>query len=235
LNTFLFPKLDFDIDNFRFFVGGPAMKAIKILLKTLLFLVGILVSIWIFMPWKQVGEVALLAVGRQLKTPVAWSAIGNVPGGFLVEDLDVQKLMGMVDVSFKTLTIVPDLTASLLSMAPTCRISFTGSTEDDIAVTPLKKIPCVVLDYGGVTLSLNDQGILLDAMRSDGEISMRGSLLLSLSAERLIRWADVALEVKSEPFEKELPSLQMSLGLPLEQEAPGRWSLRRTMENNEKT
>jgi hypothetical protein len=138
--------------------------------------------------------------------------------------------MGMVDVSFGTLTIVPDLTASLLRMAPTCRISFTGNAVGEIAVMPLKKIPGVALGNGSLTVSLSDQKIFLEDMRSDGEISMRGSLLLSLSAERLIRWADVTLDVKSEAFEKELPSLQMSLGLPVEQDAPGHWFLRRAME-----
>jgi hypothetical protein len=207
------------------------MKAIKLILKTLLFLLGILVSVWVFMPWKQVGEILLLEAGRQLKTPASltWAAVGNAPGGFVVEDLKARKLMGMVDVSFGTLTIIPELMASLLAMSPTCRISFTDNAVSEIAVTPLKKIPGVVLNNGHVTVSLNNREILLDEVRSDGEISMRGSLLLSLSAERLIRWADVTLDVKSEPFEQELPSLQMSLGLPLEQDSPGHWFLRRGM------
>lgn len=206
------------------------MKAIRILLKTFLFLVGAVLSAWIFIPWSQVGESALLAATRQLPTPasITWSAVSSVPRGFVIMDLKARKLMGMVDVSFKTLTIVPDVVASLLAMSPTCRISFTGNTVGEIAVTPLKIIPGIALGDGSVTVSLNDQGILLDEMRSDGEMSMRGSLALSPSAERLIRWADVALDVKSEAFEKELPSLQMSLGLPVQQDAPGRWFLRRT-------
>ena len=207
------------------------MKALSILIKTLLFLVGLLVAVWIFLPWKQVGEYALVAAGRRLETPasITWAAVNNVPGGFVIEDLKAQRLMGMVDVSFSTLTVVPDMIASLLNMSPTCRISFTGNTVSEIAVTPLKKIPGIVLNNGHTIVSLNDQGILLDEVYSDGEISMRGSLLLSPSGERLIGWADVALDIKSEPFEKELPSLQMSLGLPLQQDVPGRWFLRRGM------
>jgi hypothetical protein len=207
------------------------MKTIKILLKMLLFLVGFLVSVWIFMPWKQVGEVVLLAAMRQLETPasITWAAVSNAPGGFVVEGLDARKLMGMVDVSFSTLTVVPDLIASSLAMSPTFQIAFTGNTVGEIAVTPLKKIPGIELGDGSLTVSLNSQGILMDKIRSDGEMSMRGLLALSPSAERLIRWADVTLDIKSEPFEKELPSLQMSLGLPVQQDAPGRWFLRRAM------
>jgi hypothetical protein len=48
-------------------------------------------------------------------------------------------------------------------------------------------------------------------------------LLFDLSAMRIIR-ADVALNVRSEPFENEvLPSLVNFL--PLRQEAPGNWRL----------
>ena len=207
------------------------MKAISIFLKTLLFLVGVLMAVWIFLPWKQVGEYALAAAGRRLETPasITWAAVSNVPGGFVIEDLKAQRLMGMGDVSFRTVTVVPDLMASLLRMSPTCQISFTGNTVGEIAVTPLKKIPGVALGNGSFIVSFSDQGILLDDVRSDGEIAMRGSLLLSPSSERLIGWAEVALDIKSEPFEKELPSLQMSLGLPLQQDAPGRWFLRRGM------
>ena len=207
------------------------MKAISIFLKTLLFLVGVLMAVWIFLPWKQVGEYALVAAGRRLETPasITWAAVNNVPGGFVIEDLKAQKLMGMGDVSFRTVTVVPDMMPSLLRMSPTCRISFTDNTVSEIAVTPLKKIPGVALGNGSFTVSFSDQGILLDEVRSDGEIAMRGSLLLSPSSERLIGWAEVALDIKSEPFEKELPSLQMSLGLPLQQDAPGRWFLRRGM------
>ena len=207
------------------------MKAISIFLKTLLFLVGVLMAVWIFLPWKQVGEYALAAAGRRLETPasITWGTVNNVPGGFVIEDLKAQRLMGMGDVSFRTVTVVPDLMASLLGMSPTCQISFTDNTVSEIAVTPLKKIPGVALGNGSFIVSFSDQGILLDEVRSDGEIAMRGSLLLSPSSERLIGWAEVALDIKSEPFEKELPSLQMSLGLPLQQDAPGRWFLRRGM------
>ena len=85
------------------------MKAISIFLKTLLFLVGVLVAVWIFLPWKQVGEYALATAVRRLETPITWATVNNVPGGFVIEDLKAQRLMGMGDVSFRTVTVIPDM------------------------------------------------------------------------------------------------------------------------------
>ncbi|MDR1979883.1 MAG: hypothetical protein LBQ42_14205 [Synergistaceae bacterium] len=213
------------------------MKTVKILLKICVFVAGVVAAGWVFMPWKQVGETVLLSASRRLKAPflIAYSSVGNVPGGFAVEDLDVRGLMGMLDVSFKKLTIVPDILASLLNMAPTCRVAFAGNALGEISVTPLKKIPGVVIGSGRVAVSFNRQGILLEELRSDGDLSMNGSLLLAPSADRLIHWANVAINVKSELFEKELPSLEAALGLPLQQDAPGRWFLRRTLAQGGKT
>jgi hypothetical protein len=185
------------------------------------------------MPWKQVGESALLLASQRLKilSSSAYSSVGSAPGGFVVEDLEARGLMGKVDLSFRTLTIVPDIAASLMNMAPTCRVAFTGSALGEIAVTPLKKIPGATLGSGRLVVSLNRQGILLEGLRSDGDLSMNGSLLVAPSADPPIRWADVAINVKSETFEKEMSSLQMLL--PLEQDTPGRWFLRRTVTRGE--
>jgi hypothetical protein len=209
------------------------MKTLKFLLKGLLFVAGIGVAAWVFMPWKQVGEGVLLLASKRLNilSSSSYASVGGVPGGFVVEDWEARGLMGKVDLSFRTLTIVPDIVASLMNMAPTCRVAFTGSALGEIAVTPLKKIPGVTLGNGRLVVSLNRQGVLLEGLRSDGDLSMNGSLLVAPSASPPIRWADVAINVKSEPFEKEMSSLQMLL--PLEQDAPGRWFLRRTVTRGE--
>ena len=79
---------------------------------------------------------------------------------------------------------------------------------------------------GRVVLSFNRQGIFLDGLRSDGELSMAGSLLADPSAMRIV-WADVAMDVRSESFEENLPVIASLSGLPLHQEGSGRWLLRR--------
>jgi hypothetical protein len=203
------------------------MKTIKILLQGLLFITGAVLAVWFFMPWKQVGESLLLAAGRRSGVPVVYSSVESAPGGFVVENLEIQKFRGMVDGSAGTLTVVPDLWASLVNMAPTCRISFTGSVLD--VTVALKKIPGIVIGSGRVVVSLSAQGVLLDRLRSDGDLSMAGALFISPSAPLPIRWADVTIDVKSDSLEQELSAVAELNLLPLEQESPGRWHLRRAV------
>lgn len=203
------------------------MKILKFFLSFFLFVAGVLLAAWFFMPWKQLGESVLLFAAQQVPFRVAYASVRGVSGGFSVEDLEARGLLGMADVSFRTLTVVPDVTSSLLNMALVCRFVFTGVALGDIAVTPRKKIPGVFLGNGRATLSLTAEEVLLEGLRSDGELALNGVLLLAPSGTPIIRRADVTLAVSSEPFEKELPSLQMAFSLPLRQEAPGRWSFRR--------
>jgi hypothetical protein len=196
------------------------MKTLKFLLRGLLFIVGFIAAAWFFMPWKQVGEGALLLAVQQLKAPatVAYAAVRGVAGGFAIEGLEARKLMGMADISLKTFTVVPDVSASLLNMTPTCQVAFTGEV-----LSPLR----IALSGGraAISFSFRRREILLDGLRSDGDLAMDGALLIDLSGTRPIQWAEVAINVKSDALEKEFPSLQMFL--PLRQEAPGRWVLRR--------
>lgn len=214
------------------------MKIVKFLLKGLVFVVGILLAVWFFMPWQQVGEYALLRAAQQLKAPAAitYAAVDGVSGGFIVKDLDVRGLMGMVNLSCKTLKITPDLFASVMGVAPTCHIAFTGNALGEITILR-KKIPAIYIGDGGVTISLGRREILLEGLRSNGDLSMNGVLALAPRADRVIAWSDVMLNVKSEAFEKELPSLQQALGLPLQQESPGKpgqWVLRRARPGTQK-
>ncbi|MDR2174725.1 MAG: hypothetical protein LBO82_02160 [Synergistaceae bacterium] len=201
------------------------MKAVKVLSGGLVFLAGAALAVWFFMPWQQVGESALLFVSRRLPEPssLSYSAVKSVPGGFSAENLSVSRLAGVTDVSCKTLTVVPDISASLLNLAPTCRVAFTGGALDEIAVTPVKKLPGIDLGDGRAVVAAGRREIFLDGLRSNGELAMNGILLFDFSAMRIIR-ADVALNVRSEPFENEVLPFLKNL-LPLRQEAPGSWRL----------
>ncbi|MDR3265025.1 MAG: hypothetical protein LBT15_03340 [Synergistaceae bacterium] len=210
------------------------MKIIRILLKGLVFVIGVLIAAWVFMPWKQVGEAALLMAARRLAPPasISCSSVENAPGGFVVHDLDARGLVnGLVNVSCKSLTIVPDLVASLFNLAPTCDIAFTGNALGEIPVTPFKKISGITLGDGRFTISGGAKEILLEGVQSNGELAMAGALTLAPNAGQLIGWADVMINVKLEAFEKDLPDLQAVLGLPLQREGPGRWMLRRARPN----
>lgn len=199
---------------------------LKIFLKVLLFAAGLLLAGWFFMPWRQVGEAVLLSASNHLPEPayLSYSTVRSTAGGFVVNDLEIRNLMGMVNVFFSSVTIIPDVGTSLLSMAPTCRITFTGAVIGDIAVTPFSKIPSVAPGNGRAVVSINRQGVFLDGLRSVGELSTSGSLLINLSGMEIL-WADVAIDIDSETFEEYMPHL--ALILPLQQESQGRWFLRR--------
>ena len=210
-------------------------NAIKVFLKTLLFVAGLLTAWWFFMPWKQVGEAILLSASSRLpgSASLVYSTVGNAPDGFVVNNLEIKNLLGMVDMSFSTLTIAPDAAASLLGITPTCRLAFTGSVIGDIAVTPLRKIPGVVPGNGRVVVSFNKEGLFLDGLRSDGELAMNGSLLANPSTMKIL-WADLAMDVKSEAFEENLSLVGSVFDLPIQQESQGRWSFRRSRESEKK-
>ncbi|MDR1048240.1 MAG: hypothetical protein LBL51_00665 [Synergistaceae bacterium] len=210
------------------------MKTIKSFLKGVLFLLGVAAAACFFAPWKQLGESAAILASRRLRAPssLSWSAVKNVPGGFALVNLSASRLGGVADISCETLTVEPDLAASVLNMAPTCRLTFAGLLLDGVAVTPSKKYPGAFIGNGRVTVSVGRRGILLEGLRSGGDLSLDGDLMIDFAAERPIVWADLAMNVKYEPFEKEtLPPLQNIL--PLRQEAQGRWRLRRTPARSE--
>lgn len=197
---------------------------IRLCLKITLFIVAFIAAAWFFMPWRSLGEYALRAGG------VAYSSVKSASGGFSVENLRAHKLNGMADLSFRTLTVVPDAFYSLLSFSLLCRMSFTDCSLGEIAVTPLKKIPGMGFGDGRLTVSAWRKTILLEGVRSNGDLSVNGDLFIDLSAERPIQRAALTLNVKPgvnfEPLEKEvLPFLQNIM--PLEQEGQGRWVLRR--------
>jgi hypothetical protein len=211
------------------------MRILSAMLKGLVFLTGVLIAAWVFMPWKQVGEAVLLAAAERTGASVGYSSVDGMSGGFAVRDLDARglRVMGVpLNVSCKTLTIRPDLIASALNMAPTCDVAFTGSALGEISVTPMKKIPGITIGDGRFAVSAGSREILFEGLRSNGELAMAGALALVPAAAPPIRWANVLISVKSEMFEKELPSLQGLL--PLQQESPGRWALRRSRPDNAK-
>ena len=205
--------------------------ALKFFLKALLLVVGLLAAGWLFIPWQQAGETIMLSASSRLQEPasLAYSTVRSAKRGFVVNNLDVKNIMGLLNVSFSSVTIIPDVAATILGMTPTCRISFTGAVIGDIAITPKNTMPGATLGNGRLGISISKQGIFIDGLRSDGELSMSGSILIN-PLEKKIVWGDVAIDVKSEGFEKNLTMVGSVFSLPLQQDGPGRWSIRRQKE-----
>ncbi|MDR1741298.1 MAG: hypothetical protein LBR38_05555 [Synergistaceae bacterium] len=199
------------------------MRTIKIILKGLLFLAGVCAAAWFFMPWRQIGESVIIRASKT--ATVSYSSVKDASGGFEVRGLKLQRLAGMADVSCESLTVRLDPTASLLSLAPTFHLSFTGAAVGDISMLA-KKMPGVSFGDGRAEVSVGLGGILIDGIRSNGDLSLSGLMLLNMGAPRPIVRAEVSMNVKDEAFETDTLS-NLGKMLPITQESPGHWVMRR--------
>ena len=177
--------------------------------RVLLFLVGALAALWLAMPWREVGSAALsLASGR---AGIAVGGVEGVDGGFTVEGLSTR---GVPSVSFRSVTIRPQLWASVLSVAPVCEVEFDGGT--------ITMGQVLSLGAGGALVTAGRSEILFEGLRTDGDLTVRGFLTIDPARMR-IGTAEAAVQVPAS-FEGNMDGLRTIL--PLVREGD-RWYLRR--------
>ncbi len=184
------------------------------LLKILLFTAAFIFSLYIFLPYREIGKFAMSAARSQLERMgmrVSYSDVSGVDGGFSVHNL---RLTGMTDISFGSLTIKPEFAASILSLSPVCNISFsTGSVRLGQVMS---------FGDGGFLLTYSKPEILLENLRTNGDFSLNGYMTID-TANMKIGHADARLEVP-ELFAHNMDMLKNFL--PLVNEG-GKWYLRR--------
>lgn len=184
------------------------------LIRTALFVCAFLSSAWHFLDWRSAGQLIMSTASSRLAssgTRIAWSDVTGTDGGFTVHNLAVQ---GAADAAFQSLTIRPQLLQSLLNMAASCSLSFTGGRAR-LGMT-------VDFGNGGVEASVSPSAVELSDIHTDGEFSLTGWLALSPQAMRITN-ADALVRVPS-AMEGNMSLLQSFL--PLVNEG-GSWYLRR--------
>lgn len=191
------------------------MKRLVInIVKILLLLTGFLYALWVFMPYREVGKLAMSIAHSQLERRgmrLAYSDVTGAQDGFTVNNL---ALNGAVNLSFGSVTIRPRILSSILSLGLVSNISFKGL---NIQVGQVMNF-----GDGGVLLTAGLGGILLEQLRTNGDFALNGYLSLDPARMRIVR-AEARLNVPEE-FEKNLD--MMKNFLPLVKEG-GRWYLRR--------
>lgn len=191
------------------------MKRLVInIVKILLLLTGFLYALWVFMPYREVGKLAMSIAHSQLERRgmrLAYSDVTGAQDGFTVNNL---ALNGAVNLSFGSVTIRPRILSSILSLGLVSNISFKGL---NIQVGQVMNF-----GDGGVLLTAGLGGILLEQLRTNGDFALNGYLSLDPAKMRIVR-AEARLNVPEE-FEKNLD--MMKNFLPLVKEG-GRWYLRR--------
>ena len=94
--------------------------------KILLFIVGFGAAVWFFLPWAEIGKFAMSTASSQLSSRgmrIGWSDVSGETEGFTVHNLTIN---GMANFTFSSVTLRPQILASILGLSAVCDISFRG-------------------------------------------------------------------------------------------------------------
>ena len=125
-------------------------RSLIYLIKILLFIAAFCYAMYIFLPWDSLGRFAMSMAHNRLERQgmrLNYTDVNAEDGGFTVNNLT---LNGAVNIALNSITIKPQLLASVLSFAPVCEINFTGAG----------------VRFGQV-LNFGDGGFLLTAGRNE--------------------------------------------------------------------
>ena len=189
-------------------------KSLIKLIKFLLFITAFFYAVYIFLPWDSLGRFAMSMAHNRLERQgmrLNYTDVAGEEGGFTVNNLT---LNGAVNLSLSSVTIKPQLLASVLSLAPVCEITFTGAG--------VRLGQTLNFGDGGFLLTAGRYEILLENLKTNGDFALNGFVTLNLVTMKLGR-SDARLDVP-ENFAKNMGMLQSFL--PIVQEG-GRWHLRR--------
>ena len=196
------------------------MKFFKALIKTFIFIVGTLISLWLLMPWGKIGEYAVLS-GERVVTSKGFnthhSSVSGSWKGPSIKINDFTSKMALGGGEFKTLSFSPSFLKSIIQFSPVVSVSFTGGmlsfpggNDADIG-------------SGNFEVSLKNGILLLKNLNNTGELLLDGSIAIDINGAR-IENADLAIK-SPEKIEQSLNSMKAML--PLTQESKGQWRLRR--------
>ena len=188
-------------------------KLITHTIRIILFTVGLIAALYIFMPWREAGRFAVYIAHNRLQRMgmrLNYSDVVGTEGGFTVNNLT---LSGMANVSLSSVTVKPDIASSLLSIAPVCDITFMGAS--------VRLGQVMYFGDGGLLLTAGRE-IILEDLRTNGDFSLNGYITVDPSSMKIGR-ANARLDVP-EAFSSNMGMLRNFL--PLVQEGDT-WYLRR--------
>lgn len=203
-------------------------RVLLAIIKIIMFVASFACAVWFFMPWREVGSAAMVFASRQLEkqglqlnfsdvTAISKSGSNGSSGsnaGFVINNLTLSSFM---TINCGSLTIKPQLAASVLSLAPVCSLEFKNA---NIAMGQNMNF-----GDGGFLLTAQVFGpreILLEKLHSKGDFAVNGFMAISTSQMKISR-ADAALRIP-ENFESNMSTLQAFL--PLTKQGDN-WFLRR--------
>ena len=189
-------------------------RTLAITAGILLFLSGFVVSVIIFVPYREAGKLAVTIAEKQLQKRgmrLKYSYVSGSEGGFTLHDA---VLSGMAEISVSSVTFKPEIMRSILTVAPVCGIEFEGLS--------VRMGQTFRFGNGGLLLTLSGGEIVLENLHTDGEFSLNGWITADPVNMKIVH-ADAEMGMPEE-FSRNIGILRNVL--PLEQEG-GRWYLRR--------
>ncbi len=197
-------------------------KPLILILKLVLLISGLCAAFWYFMPWREVGGAVLSLAAPQLERRgmrMNFAGVRSQSGeqGFTIDGLSIG---GFTNFNFDSITIHPQLMASIMNFAPVLEISFKNGS-----MTMGQKIN---FGDGGLLLTASPNDILVERLRTNGDFAVNGFLTFSPARMRISR-AEASLKIPAD-FEDNMKTLQSFL--PLVREGNGNWYLRRAADNN---
>ncbi len=188
-------------------------RLIATITRLILFLAGLGIAMYMFLPYQSIGKLAMTIAHDQLQRRgmrLSYSDVVGEDGGFTVNNLT---LSGMANISLSSVTIKPEYLTSLATFSPVCNIAFKGGN--------IRMGPVMNFGDGGFLLTAGNE-IMLENLRTNGEFSLSGYMTVDPASMKIGR-ADAKLEVP-ENFAQNMGMLRNFL--PLVQEGDT-WYLRR--------
>ena len=196
------------------------MKFFKVLLKTFIFIVGTLISLWLLMPWGKIGEYTVLSAERIATSRGFNTQHSSVSGSWKGPSIrinDFTSKMALGGGEFKTLSFSPSFLKSIIQISPVVSVSFTGG------ILSFPGGNNAVIGSGNFEVSLKNGILLLKNLKNTGELILDGNIAIDINSAKI---DNADLMIKSpEKIEQSLNSMKAML--PLTQESKGQWRLKR--------
>ena len=196
------------------------MKFFKALIKVLIFIVGTLISLWLFTPWGKIGEYAVLSAERTVTSKGFNTQHSSVSGSWKGPNIiinDFSSKMALGGGQFKTLSFSPSFLKTIIQFSPVVSVSFTGGTLSFPGGNDAD------IGSGNFEVSLKNGILLLRNLKNTGELSLDGSIAIDINGSKIDN-ADLLIK-SPEKIEQSLNSMKAML--PLTQESKGQWRLKR--------
>ena len=196
------------------------MKSHKVLIKTLIFAVGALVSLWLLTPWGKIGEYAILSVEKTAISKGFNAQHSSVNGSWKGPNIKVNNFVSKMAFGggeFKTLSFSPSFLQSIIQFSPVISVSFTDSTLFFPGGNAID------IGSGNFEVSRKNDKLLFRNLKNTGEFLLEGNIAIDVKGPKI---DNADLMIKS-PEKTEQSLYLMKAILPLTQESKGQWRLRR--------